>query len=80
MVQSKKGYTGIYPGGCEKEMKKEPSLKELGSMDSGKWYDIRTTNGTSGSMITARKKGISGHRFFLAWNKEHLKEIVHYRE
>jgi hypothetical protein len=62
------------------EMKKEPSLKELGSMDSGKWYDIRTTNGTSGSMITARKKGISGHRFFLAWNKEHLKEIVHYRE
>ena len=61
-------------------MQKKPSLKTLAAMDSGKWYDVRTTvSNISGSMITARKKGAYG-RYFLAWSKEDLMKDVHYGE
>jgi hypothetical protein len=60
------------------EHKKNPTLKALAAMDSDKWYDVRTTNGASGTMITARKKGCPGQRFFLAWDKAQLVKDVHY--
>ena len=54
------------------------SLQKLAAMDSPKWYDVRTTYSVvSGSMITAKKPGANG-RVFLAWDRNHLKEIVHY--
>jgi hypothetical protein len=57
-----------------------PTLKALAAMDSDKWYDVRTTDSASGTMITARKKGCIGHRFFLAWDKKQLMQDVHYGE
>lgn len=57
----------------------KPTLKHLASLDSGKWYDVRTTYGSSGSAITAKKTGCKG-RFFLAWTKEDLMRDVHYGE
>jgi len=59
---------------------KEPTLKALSAMLDGKWYDVRTTTNTGGSMITARKKGCPGHRFFIAWDKKNLMRNVHYGE
>jgi hypothetical protein len=59
---------------------KEPTLKTLAGMLDSKWYDVRTTTGSSGSMITARKKGCPGHRFFIAWDKKQLMKDVHYGE
>jgi hypothetical protein len=61
--------------------RKIPTLAELAKLDSDKWYDVRTTTSPlSGSMITARKKGCPGHRFFLAWDKKDLMKSVHYGE
>ncbi len=61
-------------------MQKQPTLKALATMDSDKWFDVRTTDGTSGTMITTRKRGCPGHRFFLAWDKAQLMRDVHYGE
>ena len=60
----------------------KPSLQDLANMDSDKWYDVRTTTSrVSGSMITAKKRGTPGrYRYFLAWDRKHLMEIVHYEE
>ena len=58
----------------------KPTLKQLAAMDSGKWYDVRTTiSNDFQSCITARKKGAPG-RYFLAWSKEQLMKDVHYGE
>lgn len=59
-------------------MTTRPTLAELASMDSSKWYDVRTTTSkVSGKMITAKKRGAPG-RYFLAWDLAHLMQIVHY--
>ena len=50
----------------------------MSELVESKFYDVRTTDGSGGKMITARKRGITGHRFFIAWDYNQLAKDAGY--
>lgn len=47
-------------------------LIPMNELVSTRFYDVRYTDSSSGKMITAKKRGIKGHRFFIAWDYNQL--------
>ncbi|MFA5745663.1 MAG: hypothetical protein WCX79_00090 [Candidatus Paceibacterota bacterium] len=42
--------------------------------------DLKLTDGTSGTMYTAKNRAGHGPRIFIAWDRKHLNEIAHVRD